>query len=120
MRSPPIHIESLRYPGNGALVLAAAIFGLAAPEGVLAAPTTHTVVIEGMEFSPKVLEVRAGDTVQWINKDPFPHDATSTGKGFKSVAIAPNASWKFVAGRKGSFPYACSIHPMMTARVIVK
>ena len=116
MRTLPIHLSRLRY----APVLAAAIVGLIVPPGVLGAPTTHTVVIEGMEFSPRVLEIRAGDTVQWINKDPFPHDVTSTGKGFKSVPIAPNASWKFVAERKGSLPYACSIHPVMTARVIVK
>ena len=43
---------------------------------------THTVVIEGTSFQPPRLAVALGDTVVWINKDPFPHTATSTTGAF--------------------------------------
>lgn len=119
MRTLPDRTVKLRYCGKGALLLAT-VFGCAIAPSAMAAPTTHTVVIEAMQFSPQVLEVRAGDTVEWINKDPFPHDAKSTGKGFKSKVMAPNARWKFVARDKGSFSYMCMLHPMMKASIIVK
>ncbi len=119
MRTLPDRLASISCPGKGALLLAA-VLGCTIAPFALAAPATHTVVIEAMQFSPQVLEVRAGDTVEWINKDAFPHDAKSTGKGFKSAVMAPNARWKFVARRKGSFAYACTLHPMMKASLIVK
>ena len=80
---------------------------------------THTVVIEGTSFQPAQLTVAAGDTVVWINKDPFPHTATSTG-AFDSGAIAPEKSWKFKLVTKGDFDYVCTLHPTMKARVTVK
>ena len=45
---------------------------------------THTVTIEGTSFQPGQLTVAAGDTVVWINKDPFPHTATSKAGAFDS------------------------------------
>ncbi len=49
--------------------------------------TTHTVIIEGMQFSPAALVVKAGDKVTWINRDPFPHTVTAEGSRFDSHAI---------------------------------
>src|SRR6185312_3353306 len=34
---------------------------------------THTVTIDGMQFQPAALTVKAGDSVVWVNNDPFPH-----------------------------------------------
>jgi plastocyanin len=85
-----------------------------------AAPKTHTVVIEAMQFSPQVLEVKVGDTVVWVNKDAFPHNAVATVPGFQSKEIASDGSWKFKAVKKGTFPYLCTLHPMMKASLVVK
>ena len=73
-------------------------------------PTTHTVVIEGSHFEPEVLAVRAGDKVTWVNKDPFPHTATSA-DNFDSTAIQPEQSWTFTTKTQGEFAYLCSFHP---------
>ena len=106
-------------PGTAALLLCAgAICCTPAPAG--AAPRTHLVVIDAMAFSPATLVVNSGDTVLWINRDMVAHDATSGAAGLASPAIAPGARWKFAAGRKGSFGYTCTLHPMMKARLIVK
>lgn len=109
------------------LLLAAAM-----PVTALAAPraAVHTVVIDGMRFAPGDLTVNAGDTVIWINKDPFPHSATSTANRsgatpspatrFDSKDIAPGRSWKFVATRRGDFPYLCTLHRTMQGKLSVK
>lgn len=100
------------------MLLAAAACSL--PVAALAQPATHTVVIEAMRFAPPVLAVHAGDTVKWINKDPFPHNATALDGSFHSPDIAPNGSWSFKVQRTGTFPYACTLHPTMKATLVVK
>jgi plastocyanin len=78
-------------------------------------PKTHTVTIEATSFKPESLTVAAGDKVVWVNKDPFPHTATSTSGGFDSGNIEPDKSWTFTAIKKGEFGYICSLHPTMKA-----
>ncbi len=78
-------------------------------------PVMHTVTMEGTSFQPPVLTVRAGDSVVWINKDPFPHTATSATGGFDSLVILPDESWTFIPTAKGEFPYLCTLHVTMKA-----
>lgn len=77
-------------------------------------PRTHTVTIEATSFKPESLTVAAGDKVIWLNKDPFPHTATSKGD-FDSGNIEPEKSWTLTAVKKGEFGYICSLHPTMKA-----
>lgn len=83
-------------------------------------PLVHTVVINGMQFSPANLEVSVGDTVVWINKDPFPHTATSDQAGFHSKTILPEHTWSYVATQRGMFPYSCALHENMRGTLLVK
>jgi plastocyanin len=78
-------------------------------------PKTHTVTIEATSFKPESLTVAAGDKVVWLNKDPFPHTATSTSGGSDSGSIEPDKSWTLTAVKKGEFRYICSLHPTMKA-----
>lgn len=105
-------VEKLLY----ALVLMSAVYGTDS----LAKPTTHTIVIEAMKFTPDSLTVRPGDTVIWVNKDAFPHNARALNRGFRSPDIAPEGSWKFKATKKGTFAYICTLHPTMKANIVVK
>lgn len=88
----------------------------------IAAPKSqaHAVDIEAMQFSPATLEIKAGDTVTWKNKDPFPHNATAEQGGFGSGDIRSGRSWKFKARKKGVFSYVCTLHPGMRAVLVVK
>src|SRR5438874_432345 len=70
-----------------------------------AAKTTHTVVIDGTSYAPAALTIRRGDAVVWINKDPFPHTATATGKAFDSRSIAAGAKWKWTSTKAGRYDY---------------
>lgn len=90
--------------------------------GAIAAsqPMTHTVTIEATSFKPESLTVAAGDKVVWLNKDPFPHTATSKTGAFDSGNIEPEKSWTLTAVKKGEFGYVCSLHPTMKAVLTVK
>lgn len=76
-------------------------------------PATHTIVIEGLTYVPETLTVKRGDTVVWINKDPFPHTVTAKGS-FDSHSIAAEKSWKWAPRNAGEHPYVCTLHPNMT------
>jgi plastocyanin len=79
----------------------------------------HTVVIDGVLFTPAALTVKFGDTITWVNKDPFPHTATAQDRSFDSREIAANKRWKYTARKAGSFPYVCTLHPTMKGTLIV-
>lgn len=86
----------------------------------LVAARTHTVTIEGATFSPATLTIAAGDSVQWINKDPYPHTATSTAKAFDSGTILTDKSWKTTFAKPGDFDYICTLHQTMKGLVRVE
>lgn len=85
----------------------------------LAAPRTHTIVIDAMQFSPATLTVQRGDRVVWVNKDLLPHSATAASKAFDSRRIAPQASWGSVMDKPGRLDYLCTFHPTMKGTLVV-
>ena len=88
-----------------------------APNG----PQTHAIEIRALKFQPGVLTVNVGDTLEWKNDDIVPHTATSTeSKGFDSGSIAVGGSWKYVASKKGTYFYNCTLHPNMRAKLVVQ
>jgi len=97
-----------------------ALAGLCAAAWVgSAAAASHTVTIEGMQFSPSTLTVHRGDRIVWVNKDLVPHTATAP-KVFDSRSLAPSASWAYVARRPGRYEYLCTLHPTMKATLVVE
>jgi plastocyanin len=99
--------------------LAAAAITLLTAGAALAAPVTHTVVIEGMAFKPAVLAIRAGDTVVWQNRDLVPHTVTAPAQRIESGDVAADKSWTWRAAQPGTVDYVCRFHPMMRARIVV-
>lgn len=49
----------------------------------------HTVVIDGVQFIPAVLEVGAGGTVARVEHDPFPQAAIADREGVDSGNLPP-------------------------------
>ena len=78
-----------------------------------------SVVMDGTTFSPNELSVSVGDTVEWINKDPFPHNVASALGGFRSGDLEPDQAWRWQAAKAGAFPYLCTLHPGMKGTLIV-
>ena len=78
--------------------------------------TVH-VTIEKLAFQPADIEVKAGETIEWINKDPFAH--TATVKGGWEVSIPPGKSATHVVTADDSVDYYCRFHPNMKGRIKV-
>ena len=111
-----------RHGRDGSHALAAALVSavLVCGSGVIAAaPVTHTVVIEGVKYTPEALTVKGGETVVWVNKDPFPHTVTAKG-AFDSHDIAGGKSWKYTARKAGEYAYICTLHPNMKGTLKVE
>ena len=108
------------------LAIAAAVFGLLScgrgPDAAAAPPrpATHTIVIEGMRFEPETMTVKVGDTVVWVNRDLFPHTATSKDPGFDSQSVDPGKYWQNRTDKVGDFSYFCTFHPTMRAALRVE
>ena len=102
-----------------ALGLAAVLVSPAATAGARK-PKTHTVTIDGSSFQPAVVSIASGDRIVWVNRDMFPHTATSRAGGFDSKAILAGKSWSTRPAARGTFPYVCAFHPTMKGTVEVR
>ena len=102
-----------------ALALATATAGASLPAWADAKPVTHTIVMRATAYAPLALTVKRGDTIVWVNKDPFPHTATAKGV-FDSTSIAAGASWKYQARKAGDYKYICTFHPNMVGTLRVE
>lgn len=78
-----------------------------------------TIAMDGTAFSPSETTSRVGDTVTWINKDPFPHNISFANGGPRSGDVEPDARWRFRATTPGTFPYVCTLHPGMKGTLII-
>ncbi|TMG84073.1 MAG: copper-binding protein [Betaproteobacteria bacterium] len=111
-----------RHGHEGSHVLAAVLIATSLAYGsaaIAAKPVTHTVVIEGVKYAPETLAVKRGETVVWVNDDPFPHTVTAKG-AFDSHDIAAGKSWKYTARKAGEYVYICTLHPNMKATLKVE
>ncbi|TMH36264.1 MAG: copper-binding protein [Betaproteobacteria bacterium] len=99
----------------GACALVIACGGGGIGEAAAATGTAHTVVIEAVKYEPETVTVKRGETVAWVNKDPFPHTVTAKG-AFDSREIAAGKTWKFTPRKAGEYAYICTLHPTMFGR----
>jgi plastocyanin len=111
---------SVRRRWRSSLVLSCLFLAMNGSAPAAATAPTHTVVIEGVQFVPATIDAKVGDKVVWVNKDPFPHTATSQTERFDSGNIQSGRSWTFTAKKKGTFAYICTLHPNMKATLVVK
>ena len=85
---------------------------------VAATGTVYNVVIENFKFMPADLQVKVGDTVEWVNKDSAEHIVTFENGDF-SEKLPAGGKASFTFTQKGSFGYFCSVHPGMRGVVVV-
>ena len=91
---------------------------IAAEQAVIVKPKVVTVKISGFEFNPKILTIRTGETVNWINDDQAQHDVKSD--LFTSPMLKKGDVFQFTFTEKGTYDYTCGIHPSMKGQIIVK
>ncbi|MGW2717184.1 plastocyanin/azurin family copper-binding protein [Streptomyces sp. NPDC001492] len=104
----------------GALFLAGAALVLPAP--AVQAAAGHQVLMSGYAFSPRALTITAGDTVTWTNQDQAPHDVETTSgpASVHSPMLNKGGSWSHTFTTPGTYGYLCTVHPGMTARLVVE
>ncbi|MER6419734.1 plastocyanin/azurin family copper-binding protein [Streptomyces sp. NPDC001137] len=104
----------------GALFLAGAALVLPAP--AVQAAAGHQVLMSGYAFSPRTLTITAGDTVTWTNQDQAPHDVETTSgpASVHSPMLNKGGSWSHTFTTPGTYGYLCTVHPGMTARLVVE
>ena len=82
---------------------------------------TYEIKIDNFSFGPMHLTVPIGSTVTWVNQDDVPHTVVSVeGKVFKSPALDTDERFSYTFTKAGTYAYFCSVHPKMTAMVIVQ
>ena len=75
---------------------------------------TLQIVMENLVISPAEVSAKAGDTIEWINKDVFAHTATARNGDF-DVTIPPNKTVTSTLKKAGTVEYYCRFHPNMKA-----
>jgi plastocyanin len=71
-------------------------------------------------FSPMTTYVNVGGTVTWTNGSDAAHTVTSdTGSELASSTIGAGNTYSHTFAATGTFPYHCSIHTYMVAKVVV-
>ena len=97
------------------IVLAAVLLGFAATAG---AAEKLVVSMKDRQFTPDVLKVKVGDTVEWLNDDQDVHQVIS-GKDLQDPNLAkpldggtllPGQHYVFKFEKPGTYPYMCVIH----------
>lgn len=78
----------------------------------------NTIIIKDFSFSPKVMTIKKGTTVTWINNDSPTHNIK--GDAFKSMDLKTGDTFEFTFNETGTFDYICGLHPKMTGTIIVE
>jgi plastocyanin len=84
---------------------------------VAARAETIEVVIDKLAFAPKAIEAKVGDTIHWVNRDPFAH--TATVKGGWEVMIPAKATASQALDNAEAVDFYCRFHPNMRGKLTV-
>ena len=108
-----------------AILLAALVLATRPAKTFAAAPDDKpasevAVKVDNFSFSPATITVPAGTTIRWTNRDDIPHTVVSEDKSFKSKVLDTDEQFTYTFTKPGTYSYFCSIHPKMTAKIVVQ
>jgi plastocyanin len=115
--------RSLSIAVLAVLMMGIVALGAGSKNLALAGPqksATAEVKIDNFSFVPAELTIPVGTAVTWTNRDDIPHTVRSSDDVFKSKVLDTDEKFSFTFSKAGTYPYFCSIHPKMTAKVIVQ
>ena len=90
--------------------------------------TTHATAAEqlvaqkGKAFTVKKLKVKVGDSVKFVNEDPFSHNvfSLSAAKSFDLGSYPQGGAKSVTFDKAGTIEVECAIHPEMTLTIEVE
>ena len=84
------------------------------------APPGPKIQIAKHKYDRPTLTVPVGTTVTWLNKDEDVHTVVSTTQAFRSPGLETDDAYSYRFTKPGEYQYFCTLHPLMTGKVIVK
>ena len=100
-----------------ALIVVAA--GCGESESSQPVATTEVAMAKSYRFDPKTIEIEAGQSVTWTNKDNFTHTVQIDDQEDHKVEQGESVSLTF--DTPGTYHYVCTLHSKdMEGEVIVK
>lgn len=83
---------------------------------------TVEVSIYKFEFIPKIITIKNGDTIVWVNKEKRQYHSVWFEQTDEEQPdyLFPGDHYERTFNTTGEFPYRCGPHPEMTATVIVE
>lgn len=83
-------------------------------------PKTANMDQKNLTFTPHVLVITKGDTVQFLNHDTVAHNVYSPdGEAYNLGTFKQNEVRTHTFGQEGAYSQLCSIHPEMLAYIYV-
>lgn len=106
----------MRTPFNLSAALIAVLLAGQAQAG------EHVVSQKGKSFAPKKLVVQQGDSVKFVNDDPFAHNVFSLSdtKSFDLGSYGQGLSKSVVMDKPGTVDVECAVHPDMKLTIEVR
>ena len=90
------------------------------PAAAPAAGGTVAVSMKNIQFAPKSVTAKVGQTVKWTNGDSVDHNVTATsGETFTSNTFGQGATYSHKLTKAGTISYVCTIHPGMVGTIVV-
>jgi len=76
------------------------------------------VALEGACFTPSTLRAEVGETITFVNRDPFAHNVSGAGWGnYDDMDQGDRFTTSFTVD--GIYPFACTLHPGMNGVIVV-
>jgi plastocyanin len=66
------------------------------------------------------MEITAGTTIEWTNRDPLAHTVTAVDRSFNSGLIQPGKTFRHTFTKPGTYAFFCMPHPFMKGTIVVK
>jgi plastocyanin len=102
------NLFSRRTFAAAAVLLAVSATSLSAAEK----SGTYTVTITQMRYGTLPDNLKAGDTIVWVNKDTVQHTVTAKDHSF-DIRIPPGKQASQTLAKAGTFPFYCVYHTTM-------
>jgi plastocyanin len=86
---------------------------------VLSLALAAAIHVENFKFEPARLEIAAGDTVTWSNRDDEIHAVVAEDGSFHSGGIDGDNTFAHTFEKPGTYAYRCALHPQMSGTIVV-
>jgi len=92
------------------------------PREAPATVATRTVRtgMRNINYMQSRIEITAGSTIEWTNRDPLAHTVTAVDRSFNSGLIQPGKTFRHTFTKPGTYAFFCMPHPFMKGTIVVK